>query len=59
MAENGVAYLTLTTDEVSKLSRPWTKVASFGNVVEDAPSSVTTLERSSVPAPLDLDALLL
>ena len=46
-------------DEVSKLSRPRTKVSSFGNGVEDAPSSIATAERSSVSAPLDLDALLL
>jgi len=46
-------------NEISELSRPWTEVGSFRNVVEDAPGSVATLERSSVPAPLDSNALLL
>ena len=59
MTKNETAYLTPTIDKVSKLSRPWAKVASFGNVVEDAPRPVATLERSSIPAPFDLDALLL
>ena len=50
-------YLTLATDEVSELSRPWTEVGSRGDRVEDTPSSITTLERQSVPSPVDLDTL--
>ena len=45
------------TDKVSEFPRPWTKVASFGDGVEDAPRSVATVERSSVPAPVDLDTV--
>ena len=45
------------TDEVSEFSRPWAKVSSFGDGMEDAPRSITTVERSSVSAPLDLDTL--
>ena len=50
-------YLTLATDKVSELSRPWTEVGSCGDSVEDTPSSVTSLERQSVPSPVDLGTL--
>ena len=45
------------TDEVSELSRPRAKVASFGDGAEDAPGSVATVERSRVSDPVDLDTM--
>ena len=48
---------TPAIDEVSKLSRPWTEVASFRDRVEDTTRSVATIERPIVSAPVDRDAL--
>ena len=50
-------YLTPATDEDSELSRPRTEVSSWGDREEDTPSSVASLERPSVSAPVDLDIL--
>ena len=54
-------YLTPVTGAagVSELSRPWTEVGSWGDRVEHTPTSVATLERPSVPSPVNLDTLLL
>ena len=58
-SETKDGYLTPTADVVSELSESWTKVTSFGDGVEDAPRSVTTVEWPSVSAPLDPDLLVL
>ena len=50
---------TFYRSDVSEFSRPWAKVASFGDGVEDTPRSVTTVEWPSVSDPVDPDTLLL
>ena len=52
-------YLTPATGEVSELSGPLTEVGSWGDRVEDTPTSVATFERLSVSAPVDLNTMLL
>ena len=48
-----------TAGEVLEFPRSRAEVAFFWDGVEDTPRPVTTRERSSVPAPVDLDPLLL
>lgn len=45
--------------QVLELSRAGTKVSLRGDGEEDAPRPITTVERSSVSTPIDLDTLLL
>ena len=51
-------YLTLATDEVSELSRPWTEVGSRDRV-EGAPIPIAAVDRQIVSAPIDCDIMLL
>lgn len=48
-----------TAGRVSELSRPWAKVTSIGDGVEDASGTIATVEGSSVSDPVDPNTLLL
>ena len=45
------------TGEASELSGSWAEMTSFGDRMKDTPRPVATVKRSSVPAPVNLDAL--